>query len=558
MTITRPAHVNVSASPDNQSSVLEDYNVYESDLPVQDAARVFAADDPSRLQRVGALAGDSRTLGLGIAANDHPPVLRVVDRFGNRIDEVDYHPAYHELMAAAMSEGLHSSPWTRPGPGAHVTRSTAIYLWTQAEMGHACPISMGYAAIPALRHEPELAAEWEPQILGSVYDPVLRPSTEKPSVTVGMAMTERQGGSDVAANTTTATRLSGDEYLLEGHKWFCSAPMSDVFLVLAQAAGGLTCFLVPRLLPDGTRNGITVVRLKDKMGNRSNASSEVEYHQAWARRVGDEGRGIQTIIEMVALTRLDVITWSAALMRQSVVQALHHTTRRRAFGKLLVDQPAMRNVLVDLALESEAGMWLTLRLAKAVDGSQLGDAQEESFRRLAMPIAKYWVTKRAPTVCGEALECLGGNGYVEESGMPRLYREAPLNSIWEGSGNVNALDVLRAATRTPASVEAVLAEINAGAGAHPRLQALARELRSTLSQLSGDDPATAQWSARELTGKLALALQGSLLARYAPAAVADAFIATRMGGAPPTLGTLPADIDSDSILARCMSDPQPA
>jgi putative acyl-CoA dehydrogenase len=538
--------------PANQSTPLEDYNVFSTDCALVEAARKLGCGptDLVRLERVGQRAGDGRVLSLGAQANANPPVHRPVDRFGERIDEVDYHPAYHELMATAVAEGLHSFPWSQPRPGAHLTRAAAMYVWTQAEMGHGCPISMTYASLPALRLSPELVAEWGPRILSSAYEPALRP--DKPGALLGMAMTERQGGSDVRANTTAATHLSGDEYLIDGHKWFCSAPMSDAFLVLAQAPDGLTCFLLPRMLPDGRRNGMRIVRLKDKLGNRSNASSEVEYHQAWARRVGDEGQGVRTIIEMVALTRLDVAVFSAALMRQATAQALHHARQRQAFGARLTDLPAMRNVLVDLALESEAAMWLALRLAAAVDGAHRGDEWEEALRRIAMPVAKYWVPKRAQTVCAEALECLGGNGYIEESGMPRLYREAPLNSIWEGASNVNGLDMLRAVRRTPAALDAVLDEIDAGAGTHPRLEALAGDLRATLPRVAAGDREPAEWSARRLAGMVAVALQGSLLARYAPQAVADAFIDTRVPAVPSVLGTLPPGVDAEAIVTRAI------
>src|SRR5205085_70686 len=404
----------------------------------------------------------------GFQANADPPRLRTHDRFGERIDEVEFHPAWHELMKVAVGHGLHAIPWREPRPGAHAARAAAFYIWSQVEGGHGCPISMTYAVVPALRKNQELAQQWEPLVTSLDYEPELRPPMTKRGVLFGMAMTERQGGSDVRANTTRAEPTGADGgYSITGHKWFVSAPMCDAFLVLAQAPGGLSCFLMPRVLPDGTRNGFHIQRLKDKLGNRSNASSEVDFERAAAMMVGEEGRGVRTIIDMVNHTRLDCVIGSASLMRQAVAQATHHTAHRAAFGKLLSEQPLMVNVLADIAVESEATTMLMMRLARAFDG----DGQEAQFRRLATAVAKYWCCKRAIAVVAEALECHGGNGYVEESILPRLYREAPLNSIWEGSGNVNALDVLRAMSREPETLDALVAELATTRGADRRLDA---------------------------------------------------------------------------------------
>lgn len=423
-------------------------------------------------------------------------------------------------------------------------RAAGFLVWTQAEAGHGCPVSMTHASVPALRTDPELAAQWEPRLTSEVYEQGLRPASLKAGSLFGMGMTEKQGGSDVRANTTRAEPIAGDgEYLLTGHKWFCSAPMCDGFLVLAQASGGLTCFLVPRVLQDGTRNVFRIQRLKDKLGNKSNASSEVEFEGTWARRVGEEGRGVRTIIEMVAATRLDCVVGSAALMRQSVAQAIHHSAYRSAFGGLLIDKPLMRNVLADLALESEAATTLALRLAAAYDA----DTEEErAFLRLAVPAAKYWVTKRCTPTVAEALECLGGNGYVEESGLPRLLRESPLNSIWEGSGNVQALDVLRAIQREPQALNAFLQEVGKARGADHRLDAAIKDLLSELADLDGIEA-----RARRLVERMALVLQGSLLVRWAPPEVADAFCASRLGGDWGTaFGTLPHTLDLASVVER--------
>jgi putative acyl-CoA dehydrogenase len=513
------------------------------------------------LHELGVRAGSAETQELARLANEHPPVLRTHDRYGHRIDEVEFHPAWHELMTTAVSQGLHAAPWRDGAPGAHVLRAARFYVWTQAEGGHGCPISMTYAAVPPLRHAPELAARFERLLASRVYDPGLRVPDGKAGLLAGMAMTEKQGGSDVRANTTRAVPAGDDGYLLTGHKWFCSAPMCDLFLVLAQAPEGLTCFLLPRVLPDGSRNAMRIQRLKDKLGNRSNASSEVEYDGAFAWRVGEPGRGVRTIIEMVTATRLDCVIGSAAAMRQGCVTALHHASSRRTFGLSLVSQPLMASVLADLTLESEAATALALRLAGAADRAARGDAGEAAFLRLALPAAKYWVCKRTPMVVGEALECLGGNGYVEESGLPRLYRDAPLNSIWEGSGNVTALDVLRALGRSPGSADAVLAEIDLAAGGDRRLDAATAQLRQELKEaVKGDGEVGGQYKARRLAGLIAVTLQAALLVRHAPGAVADAFCASRAStgsaaaGPGSPFGTLPDGLDLGPVLDRAQAD----
>jgi putative acyl-CoA dehydrogenase len=536
--VSRPTH-----EVTNQPPPLVGHDVVATDRALVDAVSAFAnrslVDD---LLEVGRRAGSEDALRWGAESNANPPVLRTHDRYGHRVDEVDFHPSWHELMRVAVAEGLHGTPWdVDAGPTAHLRRAAAFVVWSQVESGHGCPVSMTYASVPALRLDPELAAQWEPGLVARSYDPGLRAPAAKSGLLAGMGMTEKQGGSDVRANTTRAVpdQASGG-YHLTGHKWFCSAPMCDLFLMLAQAPGGLTCFVVPRVLPDGRRNPFRIQRLKDKLGNRSNASSEVELDGTWARRLGDEGRGVATIIEMVAATRLDCVLGSTALMRQAVAQATHHARHRSAFGGLLADKPLMRNVLADLAVESEAATLLAMRLAHAVDSG------ERDLRRLAVAVGKYWVCKRTPALVGEALECLGGNGYVEESGMPRLYREAPLNSIWEGSGNVNALDVMRALVREPAAVDAFLAEAEAGRGGDRRLDAALDALPKAMADAD-------EAGARRLVEQMALTLQGSLLVRHSPPYVADAFCASRLGEPGDwghAFGTLPSGVDTAAVLAR--------
>ncbi|WP_030267435.1 acyl-CoA dehydrogenase family protein [Streptomyces sp. NRRL B-24484] len=500
------------------------------------------------LHELGHLAGSEEADTWGRLANENPPVLRTHDRYGHRIDEVEFHPYWHRLTDTAVRYGLHAAPWADDRPGAHTARAAKFYVWGQVEAGHTCPISMTYAAVPALRATPALAERYEPLLSAREYDFGLREPGTKRGLIAGMSMTEKQGGSDVRANTTTAVPHSDGSYRLTGHKWFTSAPMSDVFLTLAQAPGGLSCFLLPRVLPDGSRNPIRLQRLKDKLGNKSNASAEIEYEGATGWLVGEEGRGVPTIIEMVNMTRLDCTIGAASGMRYGTVRALHHATHRRAFGAALVDQPLMRNVLADLVVESEAATTVAMRLAAATDAALAGDEQETLLRRLGLAVSKYWVCKRGPAHAAEALECLGGNGYVEESGMPRLYREAPLVSIWEGSGNVAALDTLRAMARRPASVEAFLAELDTAAGADRRLDAATAALRKQLGDLTD-----LEYRTRRLVESMALTLQGSLLVRYGDPAVADAFCASRLGGDRGlAFGTLPAGTDTAAILDRAV------
>ena len=531
----------------NQPPPLEGYNLFEADRPLAEAVRREGASwcEPD-LAALGKLAGTAEVLRLGEEANRNPPVLRTHDRYGHRIDEVEFHPAWHRLVGLSVSHGIHALPWREPRTGAHPARAAMMIMVSEVEAGHGCPVSMTYAAVPALRAEPEVAAEWEPRLTSLDYDPRLLRPADKAGALCGMAMTEKQGGSDVRSNTTRAEPLSPPgEYALTGHKWFCSAPMSDAFLVLAQAPAGLTCFLLPRVLPDGSRNGLRIQRLKDKLGNRSNASAEIELETAWARRVGEEGRGVPTIAEMVNHTRLDCVLGSTGLLRRAVAEATHHAAHRSAFGRPLVDQPLMRNVLADLCVESEAATLTAMRLARAVDEA---DASQEAalFKRLAVAVGKYWVCKRTVGAVSEALECLGGGGYVEESGLPRLYRETPLNSIWEGSGNVIALDLLRILSKTPPALDAFLAEVDLAAGGDRRLDQHVTNLREDLG-----DRRDLETRARRIAEGLALALQGSLVVRHAPAGVADAFCASRLGGAGGLgYGTLPASTDHAAIIDR--------
>ncbi|MDT0406300.1 MULTISPECIES: acyl-CoA dehydrogenase family protein [Streptomyces] len=530
----------------NQAPPLVQYDVFRADRVLVEAVERHLDPDVldeglSELSGLGLTAGSAQVQEWGVLANENPPALRTHDRYGHRIDEVDFHPSWHRLLGKGVSAGL-TAAWDRPG--GHVRRAAAFLVWTQVEAGNCCPLSMTHAAVPALRTDPALAAEWEPRLTSLVYDRALRPAGQKPGALFGMGMTEKQGGSDVRANTTAARPLAEDgAYELTGHKWFCSAPMSDAFLVLAQAPGGLTCFLVPRVLGDGTRNVFLIQRLKDKLGNRSNASAEVEFAGTWARRVGEEGRGVSAVIGMVAATRLDCVLGSAGLMRQAVAQAVHHSSYREAFGGKLVDKPLMRNVLADLALESEAATTLALRLAAAYDD---GGEGERALLRIAVPAAKYWVTKRCAPLAVEAAECLGGNGYVEESGMPRLVRESPLNSIWEGAGNVQALDLLRALRREPAALDAYLREVGRARGADHRLDAAIKNLLTDLADLDA-----VEGRARRLAERLTLTLQASLLVRHAPPEVADTFCASRLSGdAGTTFGTLPHTLNLKSLVAR--------
>lgn len=532
----------------NQPPPLEGHDVFATDTALVEAvARDGAGWALHTLHELGRLAGSPEAIAWGFQANASVPTLRTHDRYGNRVDQVDYHPAYHELMRTSVHHGLHAAPWADERPGAHVARAAGFVTWSQVDAGHLCPISMTYSVVPALRLQPEVAAAWEPGLTSRAYDPRFMPPEAKRGLTMGMAMTEKQGGSDVRANTTVAEPAGkGGEYVLTGHKWFCSAPMSDAFLVLAQAPGGLSCFFLPRWRPDGTRNAIAIQRLKDKLGDRSNASSEVEYQGAWAVLVGEEGRGVRTIIEMVNRTRLDCALGSTACMRQGTVQAIHHSRHREAFGRTLVDQPLMANVLADLALESEASTVAALRLARAHDPA--ASPGDEQLRRLALPVIKYWTCKRAPMHAAEAIECLGGNGFVEDTGMPRLFRQSPVNGIWEGSGNVICLDVLRAMARDPGSVDGFFAELDAAAGADARLDDAVARLRKELADLDGVES-----RARRVVEQMALAFQASLLVRVAPPAVADAFCASRLADdAYRAFGTLPAGCDTKAIVERAL------
>jgi putative acyl-CoA dehydrogenase len=530
----------------NQAPPLEGHDVVATDAALTEAVlRHGCPEVLESLALLGTEAGSAEAREHGMLANLHSPVLKPYDRYGHRVDEVTFHPSWHWLMERAVGHGLAATPWEQAGlqpgqPGselaayAHLRRAAGFLAWSQTEPGHGCPVSMTYAAVPALRADDALAEEWTPLLASRRYDPGLRPVSEKVGALAGMGMTEKQGGSDVRANVTEA-RPTGDDgvYTLHGHKWFTSAPMNDVFLVLAQAPGGLTSFLLPRVLPDGTRNRLDVVRLKDKLGNRSNASSELELDGTVVTRLGDEGRGVRTIIEMVAATRLDCVIGSAAVMRRAVAEASWHVAHRTAFGSTLADKPLMRNVVADLAVESEAATALAMRLASAVD--RLDDPHEAALRRIALPLAKFWVCKRTPAMVAEALECLGGNGYVEESGMPLLYREAPLNSVWEGSGNVNALDVLRALSREPEALDAWITEVGRARGGDPRLDRAIEGTLALLGSLMGDT-GRLELSARRLAGSMAAVLQGSLLVRFAPAEVADVFCASRLGGGPQATG----------------------
>jgi putative acyl-CoA dehydrogenase len=533
----------------NQPPPLADYNLFSSDRALGEAVRrEGAAWADAALADFGIRLGTSETIDWGFQANQNPPIPRAFDRYGHRQDKVDFHPSWHELMTLGIGEGLHAAPWAEPKPGAHVARAAGVFMLVQIESGVQCPITMTYGSVPALRRQPEIAAEWLPRIFSRDYDKSFRPADGKRGALIGMAMTEKQGGSDLRANLTTALPEAsggpGAAYRLTGHKWFMSAPMCDAFLVLAQAPAGLSCFFMPRWTPDGALNEIRIQRLKDKLGNKSNASSEVEFEGAWARLIGEEGRGIPNIIEMGNYTRLDCAIGSAGIMRQAVAQAVHHARHRSAFEKTLADHPLMTRVLADLALEAEAAMALALRLARAYDRQD--DPVETAFRRLVTPAAKYWICKRGPALTAEAMEVLGGNGYVEESLMPRLYREAPVNSIWEGSGNIMCLDVLRALGRSHEAGVALRAELAAARGGDARLDRFVAVLEANLARAAGDEG-----QARRLVEGMVLALQAALLITGAPGIVADAFCASRLAGDwGHAFGTLPAGSDHRAIVER--------
>jgi len=529
----------------NQAPERTGLDEYEANTALREAVERHDAGGASeRLHRIGRRVGSAAFQNDAARANRIEPMLHTHDRYGRVIDQVEYDPAYHRIIGAALADGAHTGAFREPGPGASVARAAAFMLYAQVEPGHACPVSMTHAAVPVIAADDDLAGVWMPRLLSTQYEPDLVPG--KAGAVFGMAMTEKQGGSDVRAGTTLARPVGGGEYELTGHKWFCSAPMSDAFLVLAQAPGGLSCFLLPRLLPDGARNEIRIRRLKDKVGNRANASSEVEYEGARARLIGEEGRGVRTIIEMVTRTRLDSVLGTTAGMRQATAEAAWHVRHRAAFGARLIDQPLMTQVIADLQLETEAATATAMRLARAYD--QDATAQEVAFRRLGTAVAKYWVCKRGPGHAYEAMECLGGNGYTESFPLGMRYREQPVMAIWEGSGNVIALDVLRALVRDPDSFEAFDAELAHTSGVDRRLDAHLRRTRELVSELAHDD--AREGRARELVTALALALQGSLLVRHAPPAVADAFIGSRIAGGAHLYGVLPAGTDAASIAAR--------
>ena len=524
---------------------LEQYNVYGADRALREAvAREGGSRADAALHAFGRFCGRADTIALGTLANENPPTLSTHDRYGHRVDLVRYHPAYHELMRIALAEGLHASPWDDAQSAAQVARAAKYFLQTQVEAGHGCPVTMTFACVPTLRKQPDLAAEWLPRVLSREYDPANAPAATKRGATIGMAMTEKQGGSDVRANTTRAERVIDGRYALTGHKFFVSAPMCDAFLVLAQAPGGLSCFLLPRWLPDGTKNALELQQLKQKMGNRSNASSETELRGATAWLVGDEGRGVANIIEMVALTRFDCLIGSSAGMRQAAAQALHHCHHRAAFGALLDRQPLMQNVLADLVLESEAATALTLRVARALDES-VDSEHARLLVRLATAVGKSWICKRAPGHAYEALECIGGSGVMETTIMPRLYREAPVNAVWEGSGNIQCLDVLRALRTTPEVLDALFAELATEQGADPRFDALAARLRAEI-----DDDRALEYRSRSVIGLIAVALQAAVLLR-GDATVAEAFLRGRVASdAPFHYGTLPQGVDCAALIER--------
>ncbi len=530
----------------NQPPPLENYNLFDSDAVLREAAgREGASWAESSLHALGARLGSADVIELGAEANRNTPTLRAFDRSGARIDEVDFHPSWHALLGLAMEAGLHSSPWAEPKRGAHVARAAGCFMLAQIESGVYCPVSMTYGAVPTLKRAPDIVADWLPRIFSRSYDQRFRPAPEKAAALIGMAMTENQGGSDLRANVSRAEFHDADGerryYRLNGHKWFMSAPMCDAFLMLAQTDAGPTCFLVPRWKPDGTRNAIHIRRLKDKLGNRSNASSEVELVNAHAELLGDEGRGIPTIIEMGNYTRLDCVIGSSGLMRQAVAQAIHHARYRTTFQKHLVDHALMSNVLADLAIEAEAATLLALRLARAYD-----DDSEEAltFRRVVTPAAKFWICKRAPAFAAEAMEVLGGNGYVEDFGLARIYREVPVNSIWEGSGNIMCLDVLRALAKAPLAAAVLADEMRDAATADRRLAQFLARMQATATSV-GDEA-----QARVFVRDLVVALQASLLIRHAPQIVADAFCASRLDGGSGAFGMLPPRVDTRRIVER--------
>jgi len=536
---------------ENVPPALEDYNLFTTDLTLVESVRREGAEWAQQsLAEYGRRCGSTEWIFRGAEANRVKPVLETHDRYGHRIDQVVYHPAYHDFMKSSLAQGLAGSPWAEPREGAHVARAAGNYMTVQVEAGHGCPITMTFASVPTLQKQPDIAAEWLPKVLSREYDPRNIPHTEKTAVTLGMGMTEKQGGSDVRRNTTRAVPVEqpgpGRAYELVGHKFFLSAPMCDAFLMLAQAEGGLSCFLVPRWRPDGSKNPLQIIRLKDKMGNVSNASSETELRGAFGWLIGEEGRGVANIIEMVAMTRFDCLVASAGGMRAHMTQIVHHVSHRQAFGDYLDRKPLMQNVLADLELESEAAAHLAFRVARALDGLGAGNEEEAAFARIATPVGKYWVCKRQPGHAYEAMECIGGAAVMENSPMPRYYREAPINTIWEGSGNVQCLDVLRAMSRDPGSLEAFLAEVERAKGEDARLDRAVSDLKAEFSKR--DDM---EYRARQVVGKMALTLQASLLLRHAPAFVADGYCRSRLdSGSAHVYGMLPRGVDCSAIIDR--------
>lgn len=534
----------------NQPSPLENYNAYHSDTPLQHWVKVFQGDfAEDKLSNYGAITG-GELIEAGFLANEHKPEFSPHDRFGNRVDLVKFHPAYHQLMRTAIEAGLHALPWTQPQQGAHVARAAMEYMHNQADSGSGCPLTMTFAAVPTLKHCPEIAKEWLPKITANRYDERNVPYFEKQGLTIGMAMTEKQGGTDVRANTTTATPIagsgSGKAYQLVGHKWFCSAPMCDAFLVLANTTQGLSCFLLPRWRPDGSKNAFYIQRLKNKLGNASNASSEVEFRGALAWLIGEEGRGVRTIIEMVSMTRFDCMVGSSSLMRAATAQATHHTGGRSVFGKNLHQQPLMQNVLADLAIESEAALALTMRVGHALDN--LDSEEQRLYSRIATAIGKYWICKRAPNHAYEAMECIGGVGYVEDNIMPRIYREAPVNAIWEGSGNVQCLDVLRALNKEPKIIDALITDISSAAGKCQHFDKFLATIKNEFNDLS-----TLEYRSRRVVEKLALAMQASVLLNHGEQHLTEGFIASRIkGNAGLNYGTLDNTVNCKAILERAV------
>ncbi len=538
----------------NQVPILENYNLYRSNSILKESVKRYAADWAiDRLLQFGKECGSSEVMKWATQANENSPLLHTHDRCGNRIDEVEFHPAWHRLMNLSIKNELHSLPWVKPQAGAHVARAALMMLLAETELGHLCPISMTFSIVPALKAQEDVASQWLPKILSNQYDSRFIPASQKKGIICGMAMTEKQGGSDVRANTTKAMPIngggSGNEYLITGHKWFCSAPMSDAFLMLAQAPEGLSCFLLPRFTPDEKRNHFYIQRLKDKLGNRSNASSEVEFNGAWASMIGEEGRGIATIIEMVNHTRLDCIIASAGLMHQATTQAIHHCTHRSAFGKKLIDQPLMLNVLADLSLETEAAILLTMRLAHSFDEKK-NNEQEAAFSRIVTPIAKYWICKRTPNLVYEALECHGGNGFVKESIMPRLYQEAPLYSVWEGSGNVICLDVLRVIKKEPAVIQTLIAEFDKAKGLNVLFDSFAKKIIDEIQ-----DAVLNEFHARYTVERLALALQGALMIQHSSSEAASVFCNSRLAeNIGKTYGTISTKADYKNIINRMWTE----